>query len=329
MPNFIVIKNTFILIFLLLGSWVVIHLFAIFGIFLAIAIPIFQLIFYPKILCFWCQIQHTKHSFRHSVIDSGIILLATIFSLALVYGETKLLPYLGIPFTQKTAEFAIPDKNSYKLGEIFPMKIDIKGIKVPINIVRADIQFDPNSLEVTSISTDNSFANIFIQKDFNNELGYARLTGGLPSPGFKNPTGTFGTIYFKGKQSGPVEVSFLPTSQVLANDGKGTNVLVNLAKATYIITTEKLSSDQMEFQDQLFKGKNSVLGANSDSTTQLTFTGYSDPLPQIPKVLGTSTTNAVDSAPSHSFIESLARLDNSILSAWTSFRNLLLRLLHL
>ena len=91
---------------------------------------------------------------------------------------------------------------------------------MPINAIQADLGFNPEKVEVVDISTQNSFANIFIQKEINNETGYARLTGGLPNPGFFSDRGIFGTVFFRGKQPGVVKIDFLPSSMVLANDGR-------------------------------------------------------------------------------------------------------------
>lgn len=91
------------------------------------------------------------------------------------------------------------------------MKIDITSIKVPINAVQADIGFEPHKLEVVDVSTEDSFANIFIQKEINNEVGYVRLTGGLPNPGFFADRGVFGTVFFKGISPGIVRIEFLPS----------------------------------------------------------------------------------------------------------------------
>lgn len=326
------IKQLLIFCLLLITSWIMIHLIAVFGIFLVFAIPLLQLIFYPNIYCFWCRIRSTPHSFWHSLIDSLIVLVITLISLGLVYFEARLLTSLNLPFTQKTVQFVIPDKNEYKLGEIFPVKIDIKGVKVPINIVRADLQFDPNLTEVIDIATDASFASIFIQKDINNDLGYARLTGGIPNPGFQDDAGTFGIVYMRGKRPGPIEVNFLPSSLVLANDGKGTNVLVDLPKATYFVSNVEISPEQKQVQDKL-KINSNVLGENSETQAKLFFSGYRDPTPPLPAVLGA---NSSDDAPSHStptrttpLLTLLANLDNLIISWWTKVITYLVHLFKL
>jgi len=169
---------------------------------------------------------------------------------------------MGFPPTAKTVSFIIPSRGQFLLGEIFPMKVDIAGVKDPINAVQADIGFDASRLEVVDISSEDSFANIFLQKEINNDVGYARLTGGLPNPGFFADHGVFGTVYFRSKASGLTQVEFLPTSLVLANDGRGTNVLKDLAKAAYLILPEKISQVDEEAQEAAIRPL--VLGEKSE-----------------------------------------------------------------
>jgi hypothetical protein len=303
---------------LLLLSWILVHLLAIFGLFLAVALPIFQLVFFPKIICFSCHLKPSKHTPSHLVLNALLILLATFFSLAIVYLETKLIStYLPTEYSQKPAEFLIPAKNSYRLGEIFPMKIEIKGISVPINIVRADLQFDPTVIEIIGINTDDSFASIFIQKDINNELGYVRLTGGIPNPGWNEPSGVFGTIYLKGKKSGPVTLSYLPTSLILANDGKGTSVLLNLAQANYYISPDLLPPEQSKAQQEKLKIDPNILGEDSSKAAKLVFTGYAEPMPSLPAILGSHASLPTNlSAKADSPLNFLYRFNQLILTSW-------------
>jgi hypothetical protein len=247
--------------FYLIASILLIHLFSIGGIFLAFAFPLWWFIFPTKITCFFCRKNlsnnycpvcrepiidkndcHPKN-IRSVVINVLLIVGLTLLSILFLYGETKILNYFGIPKTPATVSFVIPSKGQYQVGEIFPMEINIIGIATPINAIQADFRFDSQILEVTSISTEGSFANIFLQKEIDNDLGFARLTGGLPNPGFAADRGLFGTIYFRGKEPGIAEVEFLPTSLALANDGHGTNVLKDFDKAAYLILPQQDAED--------------------------------------------------------------------------------------
>lgn len=314
-------------------SWLLVHIMAAFGFFMAVAYPIWWLFFPNKTFCFFCRIRKEgewcplchKHlenkteiypkSVRSVVLNSLLLAFFTLVSFGAVYGEVNLLKSLGFPSTPKTVSFVIPPKGQYRLGEIFPVKIEITGIETPVNAVQMDLGFDPSKVEVVDMLTQESFANIFIQKEWNNEGGYARLTGGLPNPGFFAEKGIFATALFKGKAPGVVRIEFLPTSMVLANDGRGTNVLKDLASVSYLILPEKITEEEEKMQEQLKSDTNSeVLGDNTKST-QLTFYDETD-------VLGTKTdilkeTETIEKT-NHAltFLELLAKIDAVIVDQW-------------
>lgn len=314
---------------LVIASWFLIHILAIFGIFLAIAYPLWWL-FAPKQTacllcrtgregekCFFCKHPIKKSegvspsSLSSAVLNGVLILLFSLISAGIVFGESQLLFKLGFPPTPKTVSFIIPAKGQYRLGEVFPMKIEIAGIKVPINAVQADLGFEQNEIEVVDVSTRDSFANIFVQKEIGNESGYARLTGGLPNPGFSANHGLFGTVFLKGKSPGIVKIEFLPSSMVLANDGRGTNVLKDLASVSYLILPEKITPEEEKMQKSVTL-QSSVLGESTDST-QMKF--YEER-----EVLGANVGQQIQEEKKLSLFkilpDSLEKVDRFILEQW-------------
>jgi hypothetical protein len=315
-----------------IASWFIIHFLAIFGTFLAVTYPLWWFLIPKQTVCLFCRAKINVNkqdycplcrreinknetvspkNFSSAVFNGGLILLFSIVSIGLVFGESRLLFKLGFPPTPKTVSFLIPTKGQYRLGEIFPMKIEIAGIKTPINAVQADLGFDSTKLEIEDISTEDSFADIFIQKELNNEGGYARLTGGLPNPGFFSDKGVFGTAFFKGKTPGVVKIEFLPSSMVLANDGKGTNVLKDLASVSYLILPEKISDEEEEMQKQISL-QSAVLGETTENT-QIKF--YDDN-----KVLGTQVSQEIQKEKKFSLFKvifsGLEKIDRFVLELW-------------
>ncbi|MEK7572059.1 MAG: cohesin domain-containing protein [Patescibacteria group bacterium] len=275
-------------ILFIFGAWILIHMLAVFGIFVAVAY-LLSWFFAPKYIpCLFCRVgkegamcplchrtivKKTNLSPEHvtsAVLNSALIFLFSIFSLGIVFGESRILSLFGFSDVPKTASFTIPTKGQYKIGEIFPMEITIKNITHSINAVQADVAFDPKKVEIVDIVTKESFATIFIQKEINNDTGLARLTGGLPNPGFIENEGVFGTILFRAKSAGIVNISFLASSMALANDGKAINVLKDLPSASYLILPEQLSEAERKKQARLLV-ENSVLGAKTEKNPQLTF----------------------------------------------------------
>ncbi|PIS21552.1 hypothetical protein COY33_00750 [candidate division WWE3 bacterium CG_4_10_14_0_2_um_filter_42_7] len=310
------------------ASWVLIHLLAVFGVFLVVAYPLWWFLSPKTIPCFLCQVSkegdlcrfcnlpvskkdiHPKN-LRSTLLNAFFILIFSIISIGLVYGESRILLKLGFPQAPKTVVFNIPPKAQFRIGEIFPMKIELFGIEKPINAVQADIGFDPGRVEVVDISEKESFAEVFIQKEINNKDGYARLTGGLPNPGFFSDHGIFGTIYLRGKEAGFVKVEFLPSSLVLANDGKGSNVLKDLASASYLILPEEITPEEKTQQKVLL---DSVVLGEKTSRTKLEFFSEEN-------VLGAEASVSMNVKKKPSFfaipLGILEKIDRLILSLWS------------
>ncbi len=316
------------IIFIVVASWFLVHLLAIFGVFLAVAYPLWWL-FYPKLtVCIFCRSKQEgkRCPFCHQIIRKGqgispktfsstilnglLIFFLSVVSIVLVFTESRVLNFLGFPLTAKTVSFVIPTKGQYRLDEIFPVKIELIGIKKSINAVQADLGFDSKIIEAVEVSTEDSFANIFIQKEINNEVGHVRLTGGLPNPGFFADHGLFGTVFFKGKSPGVVKIEFLPSSMVLANDGRGTNVLKDLASVSYLILPEKISEEEKMQKSITLQ---SSLLRESTNNTQMKF--YEET-----GVLGTYTEKEIKKEqqlnPVKICLSVLGEIDTFILSQW-------------
>jgi len=317
------LKAIFMVIGVLLLSYVFVHVFALLGVFIAVAYPLWWILFPQFTACIFCrstgvgkkckscqQIVENKISpprnFRSVIINTLTIFLVSIISIGTVYAEYRILEKSQLlPEQPKLVEFIIPEKKQYKIGEIFPVELDVNTKNIPVNAVQTDLSFDTNKVGIVKLSLENSFAQIFIQKETNNESGYLRLTGGLPNPGFTGEKGHFATAYFLAKQAGLVEFSFLPSSLVLANNGDGTNILKSYPTITYLIKPEYLTDTEKEMQDSLFPSD--VLGVDSENEQILFFEDTED------NVLGAQDANPDMQEESFSFWKLIAKIDTWII----------------
>jgi hypothetical protein len=335
------IQTLLLLIPTIVLSWIFVHVFAVLGIFLAVAYPIWWLIF-PKLTpCIFCRTTPIGEKCRacHDVVTIDkryptnfasiarnflLIMLISGISVLTVYGETLVLNKLGIRLNDASVEFIIPDKQQYKIGEIFPIELNINSNGVNINAVQTDIAFNPNKVEVVKLSLEESFAQIFIQKEINNDDGYLRVTGGLPSPGYKGDNGHFATVYFQSKEAGIFEIQFLPSSLVLENDGNGTNVLKSYPKTSYLIKPEYVSETEKELQSTILSlNGNNVLGVDSTNNQMLFF----DTKDNSENIMGVEDINSsaskVEAQPKKTFWEILLTIDRWIVELFTKLFKLL------
>ncbi len=138
-----------------------------------------------------------------------------------------------------------PGSETFQQGDSFSIELKIDAANIPINSAEAVVYFPVDMLEVLSISQDDSVFALWPEEpSFSNTDGKIWFAGGLPHPGFQE-AGNIITINFKGKKQGIVHITF-GQSKILADDGKGTNILVFLKEAKYFIREKPIAFETVE-----------------------------------------------------------------------------------
>lgn len=128
-----------------------------------------------------------------------------------------------------------PSSGSYNQGTNFSVNINVASPDQAMNAASARINFPTDKLQVVSISKTGTIIDFWAQEPtFSNTTGEIRLEGVALTPGYKGASGRIITVTFKGKNTGLANVKFA-SSSILANDGIGTNILTNVADATFTI----------------------------------------------------------------------------------------------
>ncbi len=136
----------------------------------------------------------------------------------------------------------LPASETFKQGEIFSVELELETEVAAINAARAIIYFPADKLEVKEISKDNSIFVLWPEEPlFNNRAGTIVFSGGLPQPGFQGKQRII-KIVFEAKAEGMAFLS-LGEGQILANDGKGTDILAFIKEAKYLIGPTSLRED--------------------------------------------------------------------------------------
>ncbi len=147
---------------------------------------------------------------------------------------------------QKASLYLAPSTGTYTVENTFLIQVKVNSGGVAINAAEGTIIFDPNDLEVVRLSKEDSIFTIWVQEPtFSNSLGTINFAGGKPSPGFIGAAGTILNIYFRAKTVGIADVIFSQGS-VLADDGKGTNVLGSLGSGNYKLVVKEITSPLSE-----------------------------------------------------------------------------------
>jgi hypothetical protein len=110
-----------------------------------------------------------------------------------------------------------------------------------MNAASGVISFPSDKLEVTSLSKTGSIFNLWVEEpSFSNSNGTVNFEGIVLNPGFTGAAGKIITANFKVKAAGVATLNF-SSGSVLANDGKGTNILANMGSASYKLTAREIT----------------------------------------------------------------------------------------
>lgn len=176
-----------------------------------------------------------------------------------------------IPSSPQPVNFIVPThEHTHVVGDIFTFPIEIKNSNSPVNAVQADLSFDALRLQAIAISTQGSFATIFLDEVIDNRRGFIRLTGGLPNPGYQG-SGVFGTVYFRTIAPGKAEIHFLESCQILANDGRGTNTVTHFPHTSIEIQVH---------EDSAKLSNDTVIVPQEDNAGQIKLFDRTDKLPE-------------------------------------------------
>lgn len=129
---------------------------------------------------------------------------------------------LGIK-KNKAGSYRIEADKSVSAGSHYKVKVIVNTQKQAVNAVSLYLHFDPNKLEVINLDTTQSFCQFYPENRFDNHLGKISISCGSPSPGFTGEN-TLVVIDFYAKTLGKTRLSIDSQSQILLNDGKGTNI---------------------------------------------------------------------------------------------------------
>lgn len=130
-----------------------------------------------------------------------------------------------------------PNSGTFFVDSTFDVSIFVNTGGESINAIKTELRFDPKKLQITNPTAGKSFISLWVDAPYySNANGIISFQGGLPTPGIKTDAGLVSTISFRAIAPGETRVDFMDTSQVLLDDGKGTNVLNSRSSGIYLLT---------------------------------------------------------------------------------------------
>lgn len=148
-------------------------------------------------------------------------------SLAFLFSASLVSPIMA----QAATLYLSPSSGEYSVGKTFSVNVYVSSADQAMNAASGAISFPQDKLEVTSLSKTGSILTLWVQEpSFSNSAGTVNFEGIVFNPGFIGVGGKVITINFKVKAAGAIPLNF-SSGSILANDGKGTNILENLGSA--------------------------------------------------------------------------------------------------
>jgi len=163
-------------------------------------------------------------------------------------GITLAIISLALPVSVFAASLYLsPATGSYNIGQTFSIGVYISSVDQAMNAASGVISFPSDKLEVISLSKSGSIITLWVQEPtFSNTLGTINFEGIVLNPGFTGSSGKVITVNFKTKAIGSAPLTF-SSGSVLANDGKGTNILASIGSGSYVIQTEIITPPVEEY----------------------------------------------------------------------------------
>jgi len=154
----------------------------------------------------------------------------TLFLVILIFSF-----FIAFSVKAESASFYLsPNSGTFYVGSTFDVSIFINTGNEDVNAVQADLKFDPKKIQIASPTAGKSFISVWVsQPTYSNINGTIFFKGGMPSPGINTSAGLVSTITFRVIAPGETTISFLDSSKILLDDGKGTNILTSVARGIY------------------------------------------------------------------------------------------------
>jgi hypothetical protein len=159
---------------------------------------------------------------RRKILSLGLLLIIAFSGLASTAKPTR---------AAGAQLYLTPSTGTFVIGNTFKVGIRVNSGGAAINSAEGSLSYDKDLIEAVSVAKGSIF--MFWTTEPSASGGSIRFGGGSPT----SYTGTAGgviTVTFKAKKAGTAQVRFT-SGAVLANDGKGSNILASMGSGSYTI----------------------------------------------------------------------------------------------
>lgn len=165
--------------------------------------------------------------------------------------------------------FFSPRSGTFTEGSSFNVSVFVDSKKKSINTIDVLIKFDPSELQIIDSLGGKSIIGLWVTPPvYSNTNGTIHLVGTIPN-GIVTDSGLITTVTFKAINSGNATVSISEQSEVLANDGLGSGVLLKVDAAHYVISPAppggvRVFSETHPFSDKWYNNNSPTFAWEKD-----------------------------------------------------------------
>lgn len=144
--------------------------------------------------------------------------------------------FVATPSIASAASLIVsPASGSYNTGQNFSVSVFVASPDTAVNAISGRLSVPTDKLDIVGVSTSGSIISFWVSgPTIDNASGTVNFEGVALNPGYQGNAGRVVTITLRGKSAGVADV-VLSSGAVLANDGRGTNVLTSLGRGRFTI----------------------------------------------------------------------------------------------
>ncbi len=186
---------------------------------------------------------------------STVLVFIIVFFISQMTLKRGIPPISPLPYVLYNSTMTLePSADVFETLAEQRIKVLVETGGEAVNAAQAVLHYDPNIVNVESIITANSFCSpdLFIDKYIDPLHGEVRIACGLPTPGFSGRQGILAEILVRPLREGAFVLRFGDETQVLANDGLGTDVLRFTTNGSYQATDRSRLAKDSIFRVSVF-----------------------------------------------------------------------------
>ncbi|MBU4216345.1 cohesin domain-containing protein [Candidatus Parcubacteria bacterium] len=166
---------------------------------------------------------------RRKIINT---IFGNIIIASLIFGAVNI--FTNSASAAGASLYLTPSTGTYVIDGEFTISVKLNTGGQVVNAAEGALSYDAALLEAVSINRNGAVFNLWTTEPVATG-GNIKFGGGVPMPGYNGVSGHVLSVKFKAKAPGVAQVNFT-SGAVLANDGKGTNILASMGVGSYTIS---------------------------------------------------------------------------------------------